>query len=589
MTDRRRPVTLLLVALLVLSVAVPAAGQTTVPVRRLAGATRVETAVAVSAMAFDTARTVVVARADDPADALAGAPLAASLGGPLLLTPTEAVPSAVRAELDRLGAEEVVLLGGTGALPRALTSQFGDRRVRRLFGRDRVGTAIAIARARGPARVAYVAGVAGQVDALAAGAAGATARRPVLLVDDDPARLRPVLDELGVEAVRVVGGPAAVPDAVVAELAGPGRRVRRLAGPDRYATAARIARDAVAAGADPGRVWVATGRSLPDSLAAGPAVAAVGGVLLLLDGHDPWSTRPADDLLRAWQPRRVMVLGGPQAVSETIRWQLPVMLAGPRLPGGGAALFPHHRLVALYGHHASPALGVLGEQSPEEAFDRLAPLARPFGADGRVVLPTFELIVSLATASAGPDGDYSAPSTRQQIQPWLDAARAHGVYLLLDLQPGRTDFLTEARRYEDLLREPDVGLALDPEWRLGPDEVHLEQVGSVDAAEVNRVSRWLAGLVRDEGLPQKLFVVHQFQLRMIQDREQLQLRPELATLIQMDGQGSRSAKLNTYDTLTRAAGPWRHGFKLFFDEDPDIFQPHEVLRLAPVPDFVSYQ
>jgi putative cell wall-binding protein len=589
MTFRRRPVTLLLVALLVLAGAVPAAGQTTVPIRRLAGATRVETAVAVSAMAFDTARTVVVARADDPADALAGAPLAASLGGPLLLTPTDAVPSAVRDELDRLGAEEVVLLGGPGALPRALASQFGDRSVRRLFGRDRVGTAIAIARARGPARVAYVAGVAGQVDALAAGAAGATAGRPVLLVDDDPARLRPVLDELGVEAVRVVGGPAAVSDAVVADLAGPGRRVRRLAGPDRYATAARIARDAVAAGADPERVWVATGRSLPDSLAAGPAVAAVGGVLLLLDGHDPWSTRPADELLRAWQPGRVMVLGGPQAVSETIRWQLPVMLAGPRLPGGGAALFPHHRLVALYGHHASPALGVLGEQSPQEAFDRLAPLARPFGADGRVVLPTFELIVSLATASAGPDGDYSAPSTRQQIQPWLDAARAHGVYLLLDLQPGRTDFLTEARRYEDLLREPDVGLALDPEWRLGPDEVHLEQVGSVDASEVNRVSQWLAGLVRDEGLPQKLFVVHQFQLRMIRDREQLQLRPELATLIQMDGQGSRSAKLSTYDTLTRAAGPWRHGFKLFFDEDPDIFQPHEVLRLAPVPDFVSYQ
>jgi len=88
---------------------------------------------------------------------------------------------------------------------------------------------------------------------------------------------------------------------------------------------------------------------------------------------------------------------------------------------------------------------------------------------------------------------------------------------------GRTDFLTEARRYEDLLREPDVGLALDPEWRLGPDQRHLEQVGTVDASEVNEVSAWLAGIVRDyvngldvdEHAPEDvLFEVGTMQLRL---------------------------------------------------------------------------
>ncbi len=320
--------------------------------------------------------------------------------------------------------------------------------------------------------------------------------------------MRPVMDEMAVSEVRVVGGTVAVPDEVADALGATDRQVTRVAGADRYATAAAVADDAVDAGADTAHVWIATGRALPDSLAAGPAVAAAGGVLVLVDGRDPWSTRVAADVLRGWQPARVTVLGGTQAVSETVRCQLPVMIDGPTLPRGGAALLPHHRLVALYGHHTSPSLGVLGEQSPADAAARLEPIAAAFEADGRVALPTFELIVSLATSGPGPDGDYSAPSSREQIQPWLDAARAHGVYLLLDLQPGRTDFLTEAQRYEDLLREPDVGLALDPEWRLGPDEVHLEQVGSVDAAEVNRVSAWLADIVREEALPQKLFVVH---------------------------------------------------------------------------------
>lgn len=589
MRPRRALVVLGVVA--VLAPAAPAAtGQDAdVPIRRLGGATRVETAVAVSAHAFAEADTAVLARADDPADALAGAPLAASLEAPLLLVDGDAVPAVVLGELDRLGVEEVVLLGGDEALGPGVRADLGDRRVRRLAGRDRVDTAIAVARALGPAEVAWVAGVAGPVDALGAGTVGALAGQPVLLVDDDPGRLDDVLTDLGVAEVRVVGGSAVVPDAVVEGLVGEGRRVVRRAGADRYATAALLARDALAAGGDGTRPWIATGRTLPDSLAAGPAVAAQGGVLVLLDGASPWSTRPATDLLRSWAPSQVTVLGGPSAVSEDVTWQLPVVLDGPTLPRGGAALFPHHVMVALYGHHGTASLGVLGEQPPEQAHDRLRPLAEPYAADGRAVLPTFELIVSLATSGAGPDGDYSDPSTRAEIQPWLDAAREAGAYLLLDLQPGRTDFLTDAKRYEDLLREPDVGLALDPEWRLAPDERHLEQVGSVHASEVNRVSEWLARLVREGGLPQKLFVVHQFQLRMITDRDQLALRPELATLIQMDGQGSRSAKLSTWDALTRSAGPWNHGFKLFFDEDPDMFGPAHVLELTPEVDFVSYQ
>jgi hypothetical protein len=106
---------------------------------------------------------------------------------------------------------------------------------------------------------------------------------------------------------------------------------------------------------------------------------------------------------------------------------------------------------------------------------------------------------------------------------------------------------------------------------------------------VNAVAAWLADIVRQEALPQKLLVVHQFQLRMIQDRHLLDDHEELALTIHMDGHGSRSQKLATYGALTRDSGPWQMGFKLFYDEDSNMFAPGDILRLSPEVFFASYQ
>ena len=89
------------------------------------------------------------------------------------------------------------------------------------------------------------------------------------------------------------------------------------------------------------------------------------------------------------------------------------------------------------------------------------------------VIPAFEIITTVASSEAGADGDYSFESSLDHMRPWVDAAAAAGHYVILDLQPGYTDFLTQAKRYEELLAQPHVGLALDPEWRLAPGEQHL--------------------------------------------------------------------------------------------------------------------
>jgi hypothetical protein len=138
---------------------------------------------------------------------------------------------------------------------------------------------------------------------------------------------------------------------------------------------------------------------------------------------------------------------------------------------------------------------------------------------------------------------------------------------------------------------PHVGLALDPEWRLAPDQVHLRQIGTVDASEITAVADWLAALVRDRALPQKLLLLHQFQQRMITNRQTLDAqRDELALLVQMDGDGSPGEKLATWQALLADAPPGLlFGWKNFYDEDTPTLSPEQTLAVAPTPWWVSYQ
>ena len=279
---------------------------------------------------------------------------------------------------------------------------------------------------------------------------------------------------------------------------------------------------------------------------------------------------------------------------EDAAWQLDVVRRGDEIPGGGLVMFgsdPDRRLVAMYGHPVSVGLGVLGEQGPDEGVERLGSIVAGYDADGFRVLPTFEIITTVASAAPGPDGDYSALTAPDVIEPWIEIAAANDLYVVLDLQPGRTDFLTQAKIYEEFLRLPHVGLALDPEWRLKPDQVHMVQIGTVDAAEINQVSEWLAGIVREEALPQKLLIVHQFHVSMITNRHRIETPPELAVLIHMDGHGSPRTKQHTWDVLTRApdAGGFYWGWKNFYDEDAPMAGPEYVLTLTPTPLFVSFQ
>lgn len=280
---------------------------------------------------------------------------------------------------------------------------------------------------------------------------------------------------------------------------------------------------------------------------------------------------------------------GAQASPPTRMTDQPVAYT---LPGGGDKLLPTHRFVALYGSPGIASMGVLGEHSMAENIQRVKYVASEYQKlTKEYVWPTFEIIATVASSSPTVNGDYSREIELSELRPWVAEAKKAGIYVLLDLQPGRTDFLTQAKQYEELLKEPHVGLALDPEWRLKADQVHLKQIGSVDAAEINAVGDWLADIVRRNHLPQKLLLLHQFRVSMITQRQQLNTtHKELAYIIQMDGHGVHSTKLDTWNVIRQdAPSGISFGWKNFFSEDKPMFTPEETMALTPQPWFVSFQ
>lgn len=290
----------------------------------------------------------------------------------------------------------------------------------------------------------------------------------------------------------------------------------------------------------------------------------------------------------------VAIIGDHTAAQKKLPALLPPK--SPQLsyqfPAGGRTLFPKYRMVALYGTPNAPVLGALGAQNLPKSIARVKALAKTYNHyTSEQVLPTMEIITTVASASPTDNGDYSQEVDLVKLRPWIEAAQKSGVYVVLDLQPGRADFLSQAKRYAELLKYPNVGLALDPEWRLKPHQVPLVQIGSVNIHEVNATAAWLADLTARNNLPQKLFLLHEFRLTMLPHREQLDTSyKELAYAIQMDGQGTQSEKAATWRGIKLHPPTNVHfGWKNFYHKDKPMLKPSQTMKLKPTPWYISYQ
>ncbi|MGY1828105.1 MULTISPECIES: hypothetical protein [unclassified Blastococcus] len=502
----------------------------------------VATAVSTSRALYGSSDVTVLADEDDRAGLLLGASAAVAMGVPLLVTGGAETPEPVIGELERLGTGTVLAVGD------ATLSGSGVDVVAVAADAEAVAAATGVDLADGEPVPAD-----GDAPAVAA------------LDPEQPTALQP---ESG-------GGAASEPAEETAEDGSPG---------ELPATSRP----------EPLEDTVVLASGEPGSLAAIATARAAGARVLLTGGTtDPRASADVVSALGEADPGSVVAIGPGFAAEEGLDWKVETAATGVELPGGGQTLFPGKLLVALYGHPGTAALGLMGEQPVDAAVERARAHAAPYEPlVEETVVPAFEIISTIASASAGADGDYSAEADIELLRPWVEAAGEAGMYVVLDLQPGRTDFVTQAELYRPLLEMPHVGLALDPEWRLGPNEVHLRQIGSVDVEEVNRVVTWLADLTRENQLPQKLLVLHQFRLDMIPGRERVDLsRDELAVMVHADGQGGQGAKQSTWAALRRDApeGLW-WGWKNFYDEDIPMLTPEETIsQVEPDPQLISYQ
>lgn len=315
------PVLLVSALLTPVVLAATASGAPPEVVRR-AGTDRYATAVAISqASASPGVATAYVASGTAFADALAAAPVAGAAKAPILLVPSSTVPDVVRTELQRLHPGQIVVLGGPAAVSDAVVTQLeglSNAPVERIAGDDRYATAAALSEATFPVGVgtAYVTSGESAPDALSAGAA-AVGHGPVLLVTRDavPGPIASELRRLEPGRIVVVGGKAAVSDALVAQLQGfTGGGVTRLAGVDRFETSA--ATSAGTFSAPIGDLYLASGRSFPDALAGAWAAGGAGSPVLLSERDCvPASVLQEIDRL---QPARLVLLGGTAVVSDAV-------------------------------------------------------------------------------------------------------------------------------------------------------------------------------------------------------------------------------------------------------------------------------
>ena len=364
------------------------------PIGRVAGDTRVATAVELSQEAFDAADEVVLASADAYPDALVASPLAASLAAPVLLTPKDALADEVADEIERLGATSVRVVGGPVAVSNDVTDALVDRdlEVVRYAGRTRFDTAARVAAAvterEGGGEVLVAVGQHADParafpDALAAGAFGALTGSPVLLVGDGelPDDTADALADLTPEDVLLFGGTVAIDTRLERRIgrAADGATVARLAGADRFDTAALAAVEIVerapwpveddgppdtatrnaseepteepseSATEDdasdpptPRPILLASGRNWPDALGAGAATAALRGIFLLVDDDDLDESQATADFLEAHTGHvaRLLIAGGPVAIDSDVVLALAELSLGEHIEVGEPIAWP---------------------------------------------------------------------------------------------------------------------------------------------------------------------------------------------------------------------------------------------------------
>lgn len=284
------------------------------------------------------------------------------------------------------------------------------------------------------------------------------------------------------------------------------------------------------------------------------------------------------------------------ATSSSIRSPKHLWPASAPYPLPGAIL-PFSRIVAYYGNFYSSKMGILGELPPEAMIERLLLTAADWQtADPATpVIPAIDYIAVVAQGSAGVDHTYRLRMSDAQIEKAIALAdQIHGL-VFLDVQIGLSNLTTELPLLESYLEQPNVELAIDPEFSMKIGGMPGGRIGTMSADDINYAAEFLANIVRDHNLPPKILVVHRFTNAMITDAGDIRPLPEVEVVMNMDGWGPPDKKIGTYRQVITPYPVQFAGIKLFYKNDSlppssGLLAPSQITSsLNPQPIFVEYQ
>ena len=273
------------------------------------------------------------------------------------------------------------------------------------------------------------------------------------------------------------------------------------------------------------------------------------------------------------------------------RW--PVRKAPRPLPG---AIFPYYRVVAYYGNMYSKNMGVLGQYPPKIMLEKLEGEVKSWQAadPSTPVKPALHYICVTAQAYAGKYGLHNLRMPFKQIDSVLHMAQKINALVFLDFQVGFSTVQQEIPRIEKYLLMPNVHVGIDPEFSMKEGSIPGKRIGTYDAADINFVSNYLAGIVRKNNLPPKILVVHRFTKRMVTNYQDIKLHPEVQLVMDMDGWGGPDLKKDSYKYFISREPVQFTGFKLFYKNDiknppKRMLSKQELLKLQPAPIYIQYQ
>ena len=266
------------------------------------------------------------------------------------------------------------------------------------------------------------------------------------------------------------------------------------------------------------------------------------------------------------------------------------------LPG---AILPFKRVVAYYGNLYSNKMGALGKWPKNEMIPKLLDEVKKWSDADSVIkaIPALHYICVTAQGAPGKDNKWRYRMPHHQIDTILNWAKEINAEVFVDVQIGLSDLQTEIPLLEKYLSLPNVHLGVDPEFAMNgkggkkPGSV----IGTMDAAEINWVTNYLAGLVRKNNLPPKMFMIHRFTKGMVTNYQQIKLHPELQIIMDMDGWGPPDLKKGTYRYWINEQPVQFTGFKLFYVNDTEksgqkeMMSREQILALKPKPIYIQYQ